>query len=132
MKSNIENIEKIKILILEKVKNNKLSCAAACSVAEKNSIKYSIIGDFADKNDIRLCKCRLGLFGWSPEKKIVSPAKDISPELKEEIMKACNDNNLSCKSAFNIAEKLKIAPLKVSNACEALNIKLRNCRLKAF
>jgi hypothetical protein len=45
--------------------NGKISCASA------------------DLLEVRLNKCQLGLHGYFPEKRIVEPAKKVSPELEK-------------------------------------------------
>ncbi len=125
--------DKVKKLTFEKAPNGKLSCSDAFDIADKTGASLAFIGDFADKNDIRLCKCRLGLFGWEPIKKILSPEKNIDLNLKNEIIKALDDNNkLSCKKAYDISEKSNIPLLKISNTCETLDIKICDCQLGAF
>jgi hypothetical protein len=42
------------------------------------------------------------------------------------------DDRISCKSAWNVATRLNLAKIDVSNACEALGIKICKCQLGAF
>jgi hypothetical protein len=74
----------------------------------------------------------LGLFGYGEIKKVVQPAKEIMPELKESITSALENERISCLAAWKIAGKLNISRLKVAAACEALNIKIKPCQLGAF
>jgi PIN domain nuclease of toxin-antitoxin system len=74
----------------------------------------------------------LGLFGYGETKKIVQPAKEITPELKESITSALKEERLSCAAAWEISGKLNIPRMKVSAACETLQIKIKPCQLGAF
>ncbi|MEX1326609.1 MAG: hypothetical protein AB1Z29_07405, partial [Desulfobacterales bacterium] len=85
-----------------------------------------------DLMDIRLVKCRLGLFGYRPEKKAVEPKAPRSRELEEAIRAALIENKLSCHAAWEIAHMFQIPKMDVSAACEALGIKIKPCQLGAF
>ena len=82
--------------------------------------------------NINITKCQLGLFGYGETKKIVQPAKEISPELKESITSALKDGMLSCAAAWEIAKKINIPRMKVCAAAEALEIKIKPSQLGAF
>jgi hypothetical protein len=89
-------------------------------------------GKTIDLLNIKITKCQLGLFGYGETKKIVQPAKEVAPELKENITSALKDGMLSCSCAWEIAGKLNIPRMKVASACEALQIKIKPCQLGAF
>jgi len=55
--------------ILNRNTDNELSCVAAFEIAGKLHIPAKDIGEAADKLNIRLGKCQLGLFGYKPDKK---------------------------------------------------------------
>ena len=82
--------------------------------------------------NFRLVKCQLGLFGYTPEKKIVHAAKTVESALKEALQESLQDNRLPCASAWEIADRLQLRKMSVSNACEALGIKIKPCQLGAF
>jgi hypothetical protein len=52
--------------------------------------------------------------------------------LKENILAALKNERLPCSAAWVIAEKLNIPRMKVSAACETLQIKIKPCQLGAF
>jgi PIN domain nuclease of toxin-antitoxin system len=82
--------------------------------------------------DYRITHCQLGLFGHSPEKKIVTPEKTIGIGLKTALEAATENGRLSCLTAWEIAEQLQIPKIAVSNACEGLGMKIKPCQLGAF
>ena len=124
--------EDLKKEILEQVKNNSISCKKAEEIAEEMGFSLEETGQTIDILNINITKCQLGLFGYGETKKIVQPAKDISPELKENISAAQQDGKISCVVAWEIAKKLDIPRIKVCAACEALDIKVKPCQLGAF
>jgi hypothetical protein len=109
-----------------------LSCAAAFKLSADLQKSPAEIGRGADLLDIRLVKCQLGLFGYAPEKKIVQPAAAVATALEGAIRAALQDGRLPCRSAWEIAERLRVPKMDVSSACEALGLKVRPCQLGAF
>ena len=63
--------ERIKDQIDRQTKNNALPCALAFKIADELNVSAAEVGKTADLLEILLVKCQLGLFGYSPEKKIV-------------------------------------------------------------
>lgn len=110
----------------------KLDCVAAFEIAEILNVSPKTVGRVLDQMDYRIIHCQLGLFGHSPEKKIVIPEKDISPELKAAVETAAKDCRLSCLKAWDIAASLQISKITVSNACEGLGLRIKPCQLGAF
>ena len=80
----------------------------------------------------RLVKCQLGLFGYTPEKKIVRAAKTVDADLKEALQESLVNNRLPCESAWDIAERFQLRKMALSSACETLGIKVKPCQLGAF
>jgi hypothetical protein len=110
----------------------KLACAAAFQLAADLRQSPAEIGKAADLLGIRLIKCQLGLFGYTPEKKIVRPAETVERTLEDAIRAALQDGRLPCRLAWELAERFHISKMSVSAACEALSIKVRPCQLGAF
>lgn len=118
--------------ILEQVKNNSITCKKAEDIAGELGFTLEETGTAIDVLNIKITKCQLGLFGYGETQKIVQPAKDIAPEMKESITSALENGNLSCAAAWEIAGKLNISRMKVASACEAMQIKIKPCQLGAF
>lgn len=124
--------DELKQEILNQVKNNSISCKKAEEIAEELGFSIGETGRAIDLLNINITKCQLGLFGYGETKKIVQPAKEIAPELKESIASALRDEKLPCAAAWEIAGKLNMPRMKVCAACEALEIKIKPCQLGAF
>jgi hypothetical protein len=118
--------------ITGQAKENNITCKKAEEIAAKKRMAINEIGKAIDILNINIIECQLGLFGYDEIKKIVEPAKEVGPQLKENITSALKDGRLPCAAAWKIAGKLNIPRMKVCAACEALQVKIKPCQLGAF
>jgi hypothetical protein len=118
--------------VKEKTKGNELTCAMAFDLANEFQVSAEEIGFTADRLEISITRCQLGLFGYIPVKKIARPAESFPPDLEEAIRSALVDDRLPCKSSFDIAKDFKTAKIRVSAVCETLGLKISSCQLGAF
>ncbi len=109
-----------------------ISCAAVFTIVDELKIEPIEAGRALDLMDISIVKCQMGLFGYSPDKKIVKPAESVSEEMSRELSTCLKDDRLSCADAWTIAKKLKVPKMDVASACEKLGIKIKPCQLGAF
>jgi len=130
--SNTQLSERIKDQIDRQAKNNELPCALAFKIADELNVSAAEVGKTADLLEIMLVKCQLGLFGYSPEKKIVKPQTPENPNLENTIRDSLVDGRLSCERAWEISRSLDIPKMAVSAVCEQLEIKIMPCQLGAF
>ena len=122
----------VKQKIEDNAKNNEIACAVAFQLADELKTTPSDIGKGIDLLEIRLVKCQLGLFGYSPGKKAVKPKAPQSQDMEEAIRKALVEEKLSCRAAWDIAQQFNVPKMAVSAACESLNLKIKPCQLGAF
>ena len=113
-------------------KENNVACSVAEEIAGRTAVSLGEVGIALDILNINITECQLGLFGYKPQKKIVQPAREIAPDLKQAINNAVSDGRLSCAASWAIAKQLKLPRMKVSAACEALKIRIKPCQLGAF
>ena len=118
--------------ILEKVKDGKISCAAAFAIAREVKGLPKEVGIAIDLMEFHITRCQLGLFGYTPEKKVITPLESVDPELTAAIEEKLADGRLSCKDAWEIASRMNLPKMTVSSACETLKIKVKPCQLGAF
>jgi hypothetical protein len=124
--------EDLKQQVLQAAKENNVTCPAAEEIAGRKAVALGEVGMALDILNINIIECQLGLFGYSPQKKIVQPAKEIASDLKQVINDVLSDGRLPCAAAWAIAKQLNLPRMKVSAACEALKIKIKPCQLGAF
>jgi len=109
-----------------------LACAVAFDIAASLGVEPMDVGKTADLLGCRLTKCQLGLFGYSPEKKIVGPKQPEDPAVIQAIENEAKNGRISCKQAWAIADRFGVRKMTVSSACEAIGIKIKPCQLGAF
>lgn len=123
-------------LIVEKVvssaEGNTITCGKAHSITKELGVSPDETGFTIDMEELRISRCQLGLFGYSPEKRIVKPAETVDEDLKKRIEEKAQDKRLTCIDAWDIAKESGISKLAVSCACEALGMKIKKCQLGAF
>lgn len=130
--SGIEINETIRAEIEKAATESKLPCAVAFQIADSLGVDPAEVGKTVDLLNFRLIKCQLGLFGYSPEKKIVKPDDNADPAIADAIKGALADNILTCKKTWQIASDFNVPKLRVSSICEAMDVKIKPCQLGAF
>lgn len=116
----------------EKAHDGRITCAAAHEVATSLGVTPAEVGKTSDLLEYRLIECQLGLFGYSPQRRIVKPAEEVSDELRERLARATRRGKISCAACWRIADALGLEKIAVSAACETLTIKIVHCQLGAF
>ena len=74
-----------------KAEKNRIACAVAHAIAGDLKVEPSEIGKTIDLLEYRITRCQLGLFGYSPEKKIVTADEDLSEELRNHLRRSMVD-----------------------------------------
>ncbi len=122
----------IKEKILKRTNNNELSCTAAFEIGEELHVAVDALGVTADLLNFKMVKCQLGLFGYPLKKQIVQPKNTSNKDLKDAITEALVAGVLPCKSAWDIASRFKVHKLNITEICEFMGIRIKNCQLGAF
>lgn len=122
----------IKSALTSKLSDNRISCAAAHALAAELSVSPAQIGVSIDLLEARIVKCQLGLFGYTPDKKIAQAADNVSPELKSKLEASLVDNRITCLQCWEIAAELSMHKIDIAAACETLGLKIKPCQLGAF
>lgn len=110
----------------------RVTCRAAHDIATSAEVTPAEVGTNADLLEYRIVECQMGLFGYSPEKRIAKPAPTVAPALREALAKWTSDGVIGCKSCWQVAEELGLSKMDVSSACESLQLKVKPCQLGAF
>jgi hypothetical protein len=116
----------------ERAEDGRITCVAAHDLAEAFKVPSSEVGKTADLLEYRIIQCQMGLYGYSPEKRIVKAAERVSDDLRDRVLGAADDGRISCASCWEIARTLGIERMAVSAACERLGLKVKRCQLGAF
>lgn len=126
------NNENITEILKQAAADNKITCAQAFAISQKQSVFPDLLGVAMNEAKIRICECQMGLFGCGSGNKAVKPAESVSAELEDLIFSYLADGRLECQAAWNIAAELKIRKIDVASACESMKIKINKCQLGAF
>ena len=125
-------IPEIQQALEQVIREETASCANLHKIANDLDVPPSEVGKAADLMEVRVARCQMGLFGYTPEGRIVRPADSVSPELEDAIREILVDGKVPCRSSWEIAKRFGIAKMDVARACETLRIKISSCQLGAF
>lgn len=114
------------------LKGGCLSCPVGWKIAGDMAIPRIAVGAVMDKLGARIAECQLGFFKVDktpyPDSAPQEPSAEIAAGLRE--LDAAHD--LTCQTVFELARRLKTAPIRVSEAANILGLKIRNCQLGCF
>ncbi len=116
----------------ESSKEDSIACGAVFSVIERLQANPAEAGRTLDLLDISIKGCQLGLFGYTPNKKIVKPAESVPEDLEKEIRSRLSEGRLPCAEAWAIAASRGMSKMNVAAACETLGVKISQCQIGAF
>ena len=114
------------------IKDGTVTCAAAHKIAHTLGVSPAEVGVAIDLMEARLTRCQLGLFGYTPESRIIKPADAVAPDVEAAIRGTLVDGKITCLASWEVAKRFGIARMDVACACEALRIKISSCQLGAF
>lgn len=132
MKKQKLDREALRAALQARAADGTLSCADAFRLAEELGVRPRAVGQAADEAGVRLVRCQLGLFGYAPEKRAVTPAAEVPPELARAIEEGLILGRLPCAVAWALAQRFGIAKRDVADAAERLGIRIADCQLGAF
>ena len=122
----------IKQTLQQKIKDGKISCAAAHAIAAERKVAPKDVGIAIDLMEARIQKCQMGLFGYQPQKCIVKPAVNPSSEIETAVKAHLVEGRIACKKCWEIAEQLSAQKMDVASVCESMQVKINKCQLGAF
>jgi len=124
--------ERVSAQVKTKTTDGAMACAVAFEIAESLGVPAEEVGFTLDSLEVKVVKCQLGLFGYSPAKRIVKPAERVPQDLEKAIRGALVKDRLPCASSWALAEKRQLKKMEISSACETLGIKIGPCQLGTF
>lgn len=117
----------------ERLVDKAITCQSAFGISGESGAAPREVGKAIDLAEGRITKCQLGLFGYeAPNRKMIQAAEVVDSQLRTAIENDLTQGRLTCSAAWRIADQAGIARIKVADACEALNIKIKECQLGAF
>ena len=128
--------EEIKAKIESSLVKGQLPCTVAHVIAYELDVKPLQVGQTADEMEVAVSLCQLGCFGYGPKaegkSKILRPTTRKDEDLMERLRSRAVSGRISCFKLWQIAAEFGLERLAVSNAAEALGLKIRPCQLGCF
>ena len=110
----------------------RLPCPVAFKVARKLDVELALVGDKADELGIKVSNCQLGCFGKEKSTHEELGDMQIAPAVAEAVQASLVNGKIPCKTAHDLAKRLKIGRRKVGDTASKLNIKVSDCQLGCF
>jgi hypothetical protein len=129
--------ERVAAAVTSRLEGGRLACAAACEAAAELGVPPLEVGRTADRMQVRLTACQLGLFGYPGHAKAwgAAGAADPAPPdgLTEALLAARSDRGeISCARLWHEAERFSVPRVQAGWLADRLGIKVRDCHLGTF
>jgi hypothetical protein len=128
--------EEIKAKIKGSLVNGQLPCTVAHVIAYELGVKPLQVGQTASEIKVAISLCHLGCFGYGPKaegkSKILRPTAKKDEKLMERLRSTVVEGSIPCIRLWQIAAEFGLERLAVSNAAEALGLRIRPCQLGCF
>jgi len=118
--------------VKRRAKTGRISCAAAFDAARALGVSPGEVGFTADRLELRITQCQLGLHGHGSSGKLVAAAEEVPAEVETAIRSRLEKHRLPCRSAWDIAKELGKGRMEIASACEAMGVKISACQLGTF
>jgi hypothetical protein len=111
-----------------------LSCMAAFAIAGELGVRPDMVREQADRLDVRIIHCQLGLFGYGAfgNKRFAADLPHVPDGLADALRETCVAETLPCAAAWGIAEREGLPRPVVGSAAESLEIRIAPCQLGCF
>lgn len=128
--------EEIKAKIKSSLVDGQLPCTVAHVIAYELDAKPLQVGQAANEVEVEISLCQLGCFGYGPKaegkSKILRPTTKKDAQLMEHLRSTAIEGSIPCLKLWQIAAEFGLERLAVSNAAEALGLKIKPCQLGCF
>jgi hypothetical protein len=128
--------EEIKAKIKGSLVNGQIPCTVAHVIAYELDVQPLQVGQTADEMEVAVSLCQLGCFGYGPKaegkSKILRPTTREDEKLMERLRSMAVEGKIPCLGLWQIATEFGLERLAVSNAAEALGLKIGPCQLGCF
>ena len=129
--------ERVAAAIAARLQDGRLPCAAAFAAAAELGVPPVEVGRTADRMQVRLTACQLGLFGYPGHAKGWEAAGvaglAVPDGLEQALLAARSDGGeISCARLWQEAQRFAVPRIQVGWLADRLGITVRECHLGAF
>ena len=127
-------METIESAVLSILRDGRLPCSFAFRLAEKQDWTPAQLGAEANRLDVRISRCQLGLFGYDSfrRKRLVQPLAEVAGDVTVSLRAAAVDSQIACAALWRIAEEHGLPRLVIACAAESLELRVTPCQLGCF
>ena len=120
--------------VRDTLRDGRLPCAFAFRVAAENGWSPAQVGAEADRLDVRISRCQLGLFGYDTfgQKGLVRKLAEVPGDVIVSLRGAEADGRIACAELWRIAEEHGLPRVAVACAAETLDLRITPCQLGCF
>ena len=120
--------------VKEALRDGQLPCAFAFRVSEETGATPAHVGAEANRLDVRISRCQLGLFGFQVfgRKGLVQKLEKVPGDLTVALNGAASDGRIACAALWRIAEAHGLPRVAVACAAETLDLRITPCQLGCF
>ena len=114
--------------------DGRLPCARAFLAAQTLEATAAEVAAHANRTDVRVCHCQLGLFGYDAfgGKGFPGTIESVPETVADALRNAASGDEISCAAAWHVADRLGI-PRPLAGACaDRLNLRITRCQLGCF
>ena len=124
----------IESAVLSTLRDGRLPCAFAFRLASEHGWTPARIGAEADKLEVRISRCQLGLFGYDSfrQKGLVHPLAEVPGDVTVSLHAAASEKVIACEALWRIAEDHGLPRIAVACAAETLTLRVTPCQLGCF
>jgi len=124
----------IESTIMSVLRDAKLPCSFAFRIAKENGWMPAQVGEEANRLDVRISRCQLGLFGYEAfrQKGLVQKLGGVPGDVTVSLRAAEVNGSVPCAALWRIAGEHGLPRIAVACAAETLGLRISPCQLGCF
>jgi len=124
----------IESAVLATLRDGRLPCAFAFRLAGEHEWTPAQVGAEANRMDVRISRCQLGLFGYDSfrQKGLLQSFDEVPGDITVSLRAAANESQIACAALWRIADEHGVPRMAIACAAETLELRVTPCQLGCF